>query len=433
MSYFSIDESIENIKNPYTKELFKEVYSSYAMGNYRSATVMLWSVVVTDLVHKLKELDSVYNDPKASQVLQYIQTEQNKDPKSSKWESEIVEKFHKEISFFETFEVANLEHLQKMRHVSAHPVITSTDLLHSPTKETVYSLIRSALESVFTKEALFSSKIIDVVFKDLNTIRDTLVSYEQRDRYFSHKFLSKMPNAVLHKFLKTLWKFLFRVDNVETILNKEINLDILNSIISRRKQIFLEFLVKEKDFISDVKLENNLKISLLDFLLKNRWCFEYFSENSIQTITTIIESGDREFQLIKFKHIVDYINFLIHNTSNYSLSNFDLIEDEAEEYSCKDKFYDYCIEGYCIAISFTSADQRFEKLIRPYFQNFSFKQLKNLASKANQNSQCCDRWRAKRDHKLIIEKILENDPTYDFTGLDGFIDGNESLIPSLTD
>ena len=152
MSYFSIDESIENIKNPYTKELFKEVYSSYAMGNYRSATVMLWSVVVTDLVHKLKELDSVYSDPKAAQILQYIQAEQTKDPKSSKWESEIIDKFYKEINFFETFEVANLEHLQKMRHVSAHPVITSTDLLHSPTKETVYSLIRNALESVLTKE-----------------------------------------------------------------------------------------------------------------------------------------------------------------------------------------------------------------------------------------------------------------------------------------
>ena len=79
-----------------------------------------------------------------------------------------------------------------MRHVSAHPVITSTDLLHSPTKETVYSLIRNALESVLTKEALFSSKIIDVMLKDLNTIRDTLVGYDQRDRYFSHKFLSKI-------------------------------------------------------------------------------------------------------------------------------------------------------------------------------------------------------------------------------------------------
>lgn len=56
-----------------------------------------------------------------------------------------------------------------------------------------------------------------------------------------------------------------------------------------------------------------------------------------------------------------------------------------------------------------------------------------MSTDPNQNSQCYDRSRAKRDHKLIIEKILENDPTYDFTGLDGFIDGNESLISSLTD
>ena len=61
------------------------------------------------------------------------------------------------------------------------------------------------------------------------------------------------------------------------------------------------------------------------------------------------------------------------------LSNFNIIEDEAEEYSCKDKFYDYCIEGYSFARSFDSANDRFDKLIRPYFQNFSFQQLKNLA------------------------------------------------------
>nr|WP_298891315.1 hypothetical protein [uncultured Acinetobacter sp.] len=432
MGYFSIDDSIENIKNPYTKELFKEVYSSYAMGNYRSATVMLWSVVVTDLVHKLNELDSIYNDPKALQILDYIRLEQQKDSKSSKWESEIVDKFHKEIKFFETFEVANLEHLQKMRHVSAHPVITSTDLLHSPTKETVYSLIRNALESVLTKEALFSSKIIEVILKDLNNIKDTLVDYEERDRYFSHKFLSKMPNAVLLKFLKTLWKFIFRIDNPETLLNTEINLDILNIIISKKKQIFIEFLIQDKDYISDIKLDDNLKKSLLIFLLKNRWCFEYFSENSVQTISKIIESSDSRFQLIKFKRIVDYIDFLIKNKSNYSLSNFEIIESEAEEYRCKDKFYDYCIDGYCFSGSFDSANYRFDKLIRPYLENFSFQQLKNLTSKANQNSQCYDRAKAKRDHKIVIEKILENDSNYDFTGLDGFTDGNEELIPSLT-
>lgn len=167
-------------------------------------------------------------------------------------------------------------------------------------------------------------------------------------------------------------------------------------------------------------------------MVKNRWCFEYFSENSIQTISKLLESSDTKFQLIKFKRIVDYINFLIKNKSNFSLSNFEIIENEAEEYRCKDKFYDYCIAGYGFSTSFDSANYSFDKLIRPYLESFSFQQLKNLAIKANQNSQCYDRSKAKKDHKIVIEKILENDSNYDFTGLDGFTDGNEDLILSST-
>jgi len=93
VNYFSIDDAIEQIKYPYTKELFKEVHSSYAMGNYRSAVVMLWSVVVTDLVLKLKELESVYSDETATRILDDIKKEQDKDPTSSKWEMKIVENF----------------------------------------------------------------------------------------------------------------------------------------------------------------------------------------------------------------------------------------------------------------------------------------------------------------------------------------------------
>ena len=235
MSYFSIDESIENIKNSYTKDLFKEVYSSYAMGNYRSATVMLWSVVITDLVNKLKELDSVYADPKASQILQSIQQEQTDDPKSSKWELEIIAKFQTQLNFFETFEVSHLEHLQKMRHVSAHPVITSTDILYSPNKETVYSLMRNALESVLIKESLFSSQIIPIILKDLSTIKGTLVTFEDRQRYFVNKFLNKLPNILIKKLIKTLWKLAFKLENSETQANREIILDVLKIILNKKK------------------------------------------------------------------------------------------------------------------------------------------------------------------------------------------------------
>ena len=37
-----------------TEELFSEVLSRYAAGNYRSSVVMLWSVAVCDLLFKLQ-------------------------------------------------------------------------------------------------------------------------------------------------------------------------------------------------------------------------------------------------------------------------------------------------------------------------------------------------------------------------------------------
>lgn len=418
MSYFSIDESIEKIKNLYTKELFKEVYSSYAMGNYRSATVMLWSVVVTDLVHKLKELDSVYNDPKALQILQYIQTEQTKDPKSSKWESEIVDKFHVEIKFFETFEVANLEHLQKMRHVSAHPVITSTDLLHSPTKETVYSLIRNALESVLTKEALFSSKILDVIFTDLNTVKDTLVTFEDRERYFIHKFLNKMPNVLVIKLIKTLWKFIFKVNDSDVKANRAINLDILKVILINRRELFFDFLGQEKTFISDLKLEKDLKDTLLDFILDNRFIINFFEDECVKTIHAIIDDdkSNKKYQIIKFERIVDYINYLVTtDTRNFVITNLDIIEKESIENNCIEEFKNLCVYGYCQSSSYAEADRMFENLITPHLKEFNLIQLKNLIERANNNSQCCDRWGNSSEHQSVRTAIMILDPDFDFT------------------
>ena len=137
MNYFSIDDAISNIKNKYTRELFKEVYSSYTIGNYRSAVVMLWSIIVTDLLLKLKDLDNIYDDPKAKEVLKKFKEEQEKNPTSSKWEEKIIDIFQNDFNFFETYESERMRYLQKIRHVSAHPVVDAFDSLFVPTEGSV--------------------------------------------------------------------------------------------------------------------------------------------------------------------------------------------------------------------------------------------------------------------------------------------------------
>lgn len=56
----SIDELSEQIYSAKTREYFDEVIQSYYVGNYRSATVMLYSVVICDIVYKLNELIERY-------------------------------------------------------------------------------------------------------------------------------------------------------------------------------------------------------------------------------------------------------------------------------------------------------------------------------------------------------------------------------------
>src|SRR5947209_14202956 len=92
MADFSIDAAQERITDARTRRYFAEVYSSYANSNYRSAVVMLWSVVVCDLLFKLDFLKNTYGDAIAQAILNEIDALRQKNPKSPDWEWELVKK-----------------------------------------------------------------------------------------------------------------------------------------------------------------------------------------------------------------------------------------------------------------------------------------------------------------------------------------------------
>ena len=73
-----------------TKEYFKEVVSSYINGNYRSATVMLYSVAICDILFKLQELKDMYNDSVATRILQKIEQEKAESESKSHWEKTLL-------------------------------------------------------------------------------------------------------------------------------------------------------------------------------------------------------------------------------------------------------------------------------------------------------------------------------------------------------
>lgn len=430
MSSFALDDAVEQIKNQNTKKLFKEVYSSYAMGNYRSAIVMLWSVVVTDLVYKLKELEAVYNDNTATNILNEIKKEQSKDATSSKWEIKIVSKFHSDLNFFETHEVSQLEHLQQVRHVSAHPVINNSDMLHTPTKSSVFALIENALNSVLTKEALFSSKVIDVILEDLGKIKKTLTTFEDKERYFEHKYLNKMSDNIMKKLIKTLWKFVFKLDNDDTEENRDINLDVIKIILKNNKEVFYKFCQEETKFISSLNMEGKLINVLMEFLFEYRHTLDYFEPAAKATIIALLDTPKySRYSLIRFKKIVDYIDSLaVKGYVSVPLNSLETIKEECEDQNCLDKFYEMCIGGYSKSVNFDDGDNQFNKLIRPILYDLDINQLESLIKLSDGNSQACWRSKAERDHRLVIDRVKELYNSFDFTPYDNFIHRNEKFV-----
>lgn len=91
MTNISLDQYTEKIYHASTKEYFQEVLQSYINGSYRSATVMLYSVVICDLVYKLKELVERYEDGNAMQILEEIKRVRERDEKSPEWEDYYIE------------------------------------------------------------------------------------------------------------------------------------------------------------------------------------------------------------------------------------------------------------------------------------------------------------------------------------------------------
>src|SRR5262249_45281622 len=92
MHDFSIDAAQERIVDPRTRSYSKEFSSSYANENYRSAVVMLWSVVVCDLLFKMEFLSTTHGDKTAATILTEIEALRLKNLNSPEWERELVEK-----------------------------------------------------------------------------------------------------------------------------------------------------------------------------------------------------------------------------------------------------------------------------------------------------------------------------------------------------
>ena len=403
-----LEEIKNNIYDARTREYFKEIESSVYDGNYRSAVVMLYSVVIADLLYKLEELSDVYQETVPTEILANIQKVQNDNRSSSEWEMQLVNDIYKKTKLIDTSTLAEIEYLKKMRNLSAHPAFTENNELILPNRETVVGLIKGISSQVLTKPPVFAGKVTELILDDLVDKELFFVDEDDLEKYIINKYFKRITESMKLKIFKDFWKLTFCLDNNDCNAHRNINYRFLKIVIKNTKLKCLDYIRNNESYFN--QLTNNADINeyLIRLLYYYPELYDLLDEPS-KTNLEIAYSSKKYLNLISyFKY--DNIEEFINSIKSLQLIDVNYIK-KFEEYVNKqnkqtkliDKYIDI-VKGAC---SYNEADRLFSNIILPNIENMNKKQIEELIKTINENDQINGRFRALNDNDIIIHKKAE--------------------------
>lgn len=416
---FTIEDLIEKIYEPKSKELFRDVYASYTQGQYRATVVMLWTVIVCDLVYKLQYLRDIYDDTTAIDILNIISEQQKKNPKNPEWENTLIKEVNERTQLITDIEKENLVYLQKQRNLCAHPIITNENILFKPTKELTRSLMRTALDSVLLKTPLLAKEYIRIILEDFEQKGDSFFPWDDNfEKYLTNRYLKHLNLTQVLNLFRLLWRIVFSPHNEREKANSYINYQLLNYIFNNYKDSCLEFMKKSLDYYTYDNYDETAQNTFNSFVVDNYDIYPTLSEQT----KALFESEFRPFPknlpyffISKF-NFCDYLLNLkkqfskrkepISNTPNFSVQVYQL-KKQAERENEMYKYIDFCTYLYTNSIDFNEADLLFYEFVRPNFKMFSIEQIKQFIKLASTNNQTYNRKRANEDHKLIVKRFID--------------------------
>jgi hypothetical protein len=425
---YSVEQRAGQIFDVRSREYFSEVLSCYTSGNYRSAVVMLWSVVVCDLLFKLQHLVDLYGDDKAKAILAQISKLQQANERSSEWESKLVESVAEQTQLLDIAERENLLHLQRQRHLAAHPVVNANFQLHRPNRDTARALIRNALDGLLTKAPILSKQIVGDLVEDLEQASGILIDDKKLKAYLESKYFSRFNPEVEKAVFKALWRFVFRLTDERCEKNRTINYSALTLLYGRNPAQFQTEVETDRDYFSTVATGGTPLVCLTHFLSRSAGIYQSLADHAKTAIQHTAEQETSARCLAWFlsgsleEHAASLEKWIVGTDyPEIERDTWDAIEEisDSPEWARRVVF----LQGryYVASRSYNAADQRFSEVIHPVLSRYSLEDCITLIEGIQSNRQTWERSRAKSDHQLVRERVTEIDPSFEFTNYPVFM------------
>lgn len=416
---YSIEQRATQIFDARTKEYFSEVLSCYAAGNYRSSVVMLWSVAVCDLLFKLQNLVDLYGDARAKDILADIGKLQQDNERSPIWETKLVESVAEQTQLLDIAERENLLHLQRQRHLAAHPVVNANFQLHRPNRETARALIRNTLDGVLTKAPILSKQIVNELVADLEQASGILIDDKRLKAYLESKYYSRFNPEVEKAVFKALWKFAFRLADERCEKNRAINYSALRLLFARNPAQFKAQVEADKDYFSTIATGGAPVVCLIHFLSRAPHLYALLADHAKAAIQHVAENDNTARCLAWFTSpSLDQHGEAL--AKWFEEEKFVRVEREAwaalleasDSAEWAKQVRRLANRYYAASGNFDTADWRFGDAIRSLLPHYELDDCVDLIERIQENGETWGRRRAFGDHRELRARALQLDPAF---------------------
>ncbi|MBO5310140.1 MAG: hypothetical protein J6A98_02960 [Clostridia bacterium] len=392
-------EQYENIYNEKTKNYFEEVLSSYNNKNYRSAVVMLYSVVIYDIIAKIKELDEIYNQEWAKKTIKEINTLRKTAPKSPEWEKLLLEKIKQQNDFLSLSIVEEVRHLREIRNQCAHPAMDNNDELFTPSRYEADALIYRMLKDILTIPAMFTNKITDYITEQISKIAG-YSEFKWKDKnQLSKSFLKyfkRMNDTVFVKVFKDMWKLTFYTSNEKCDENRFINMIFIDIMLRERHTVLIDAMQSEKEYYNKISSDAKVNKYLSILIYRNNYLLSFLDDTTKSFIkNSRYEMPDvRLFAWFAFDTKEEYIDNLFKEHAPQKFSNIilDIYKHAPELFEVKEYFKKSIMKYYTDSASFNDADKNFNDLIYPLSHEFTKAEVLKIIENSESNVQLTRRY-----------------------------------------
>ena len=429
-----------------TRNYFKEVISSYNNENFRSAIVMLYSTVISDLIIKLQELRDTDGDKTAEIILSQIESKRIQKSNSgiqydSSWEREIVDRIAKQTNLIESHIKIKLDHLHDIRNLCAHPALSSEYELYQPSKEETVAFIKELYQEVLVKPPYYIGSVFDKLTDDLVIQKQNFHDdYDTLKFYLEKRYFNRMPDKMIIQIFKKLWKFVFMKDeDQKCIENRDINLKCIQVLMNLHKDLlFTE--IKYDESYNDFSPNAEKCGLLIDLFINIPGFYEQFRPILKETFEAMLPDLPARKGVLSwylYNNFNDFYSWLVKDEEDngykgYSNSVAESLQLYFKNNGMETELMDYSILHFSKSRSFDTADARFNLFILPILGKINKKQLDKLMEAINSNDQLYRRGRSWTDNTKIVNLVsdrLQLDDTY-FSGYERFrydrnVDENE--------